>query len=98
MPKVGDTYRVNYIAKNFQQGFTDVRMIVYRPDKTKLGVYALTEVNQGDGKGIYEVDFYDSTQPGIYLFVVNSASCPKKDAKQVFFDPVIPDRPVIVFG
>lgn len=86
MPYVGQTFRVHYIAKGFRTGLTDVTMVVYKPDGSKQGVYTLSEVNLGDGKGIYYYDYVDSDIAGTYLFVINSLSHPKKDAKQVYFD------------
>ena len=82
----GEKYHINYIAKDFKAGLTDVRMVVYKPNGVKLGVYTLAEVNVGDGAGIYYYDFEDADMEGTYLFIVNSPSWPKKDAKQVFFE------------
>lgn len=86
MAYVGETYRVHYMAKNFAQSLLDVRMVVYKPNGVKQGIYTLTELNAGDGKGIYYYDYDDSDLEGSYLFVVNSPSTPKKDARQVFFE------------
>ena len=100
MPQVGDTYRVSYIARDFKEGLTDVKAVVYKTDLTKQGVYNLTEVNLGDGKGVYSFEYEDSdvNMPGTYTFVINSASNPKKDAKGVYFEPLSPDRPVVRFS
>lgn len=86
MAYVTETYRLHYIAKDFKHGLTDVRMVVYKPNGVKQGIYALTELNAGDGKGIYYYDYVDSDLEGTYLFVVNSLSTPKKDARQVYFE------------
>lgn len=86
MPKVGEPYRLNYIAKGFEGGLADVKGVVYKPDGNKQGVYNFTELNQGDGRGIYYFDYVDSDIEGTYLFVVNSLSHPKKDARQVYFE------------
>lgn len=85
MAYINETFRIHYISKNFTGGLTDVRMVVYKPNGVKQGVYILSEVNQGDGAGIYYYDYVDSDIEGSYLFVINSPSLPKKDSKQVTF-------------
>lgn len=85
MAFTGQPYRVHYIAKSFQQGLSDVRMVVYKPNGVKQGVYTLIELNAGDGKGIYYHDYEDSDLEGTYLFVIDCLSNPKKDARQVYF-------------
>ena len=86
MPVIGDTYRIFYTAKGYKTGLADVRLVVFKPDLGKQGVYQLAEVNQGDGAGIYTCEYTHSDTPGTYLFVVNSASHPGKDARQVYFE------------
>ena len=85
MAYIGETFRIYYIAKNFVGGLSDVSMVVYKPNGVKQGLYMLTEVNMGDGEGIYYYDYADSDMEGSYLFVVNSPSNPRKDARQVTF-------------
>lgn len=86
MAFIDEPYRLHYIAKSFVTGLSDVKMVVYKPNGVKQGVYTLTELNQGDGKGIYFYDYVDSDMEGTYLFVVNSPSVSKKDARQVYFE------------
>lgn len=85
MAFVGQAYKVYYIAKNFTSGLTDVKMVVYKPNGNKQGVYDLIEVDTGDGLGIYVYEYSDSDSEGTYLFVVNSATKSRRDAKQVYF-------------
>lgn len=86
MAYINEPYKFVYVAKNFTSGLTDVKLVVYKPNMVKLGVYDLIEVNAGDGKGVYYYDFNDADIPGTYIFVCNSASCPLKDARTLHFD------------
>lgn len=96
--KVGKSFRIRYVARNRQTGLTDVRMVVYKPDGVKQGVYSLTEVNLGDARGVYEYDYFDSDIEGVYMFVINSASYPLKDEKSVYFElDEDVSRPVVKF-
>ena len=86
MAYINEPYKFVYIARNFTAGLPDVKLVVYKPDMTKLGVYNLIEIDAGDGRGIYYYDFTDADIPGVYTFVCNSASCPLKDARTLYFD------------
>ena len=84
---VGDTVRISYIADSFTSGLTDVQMYVRNPNGSTLGVYTLDEWN---GDGIYYYDFDDADIAGTYLFVVNSVTKPKKDAKKLQITEILP--------
>lgn len=86
MPYINETYKFVYKAKNFTSGLTDVKLFVYKPDMTKLGEYILTEIDTGDGKGIYYYDFNGADSPGVYTFVCDSLTQPLRDARSLYFD------------
>jgi len=86
MAYINEPYKFVYTAKNFTPGLSDVKLVVFKPNMVKLGVYNLTEVNSGDGKGIYYYDFNDADIVGTYIFICNSISTPLKDARTLFFD------------
>jgi hypothetical protein len=85
MAVIGKTFRVNYTAKNHTSGLTDVRMVVYKPNGTKLGVFVLDEYTDGDAAGIYYYDFINADIEGVYLFVVDSPTKPLKSESQEYF-------------
>ncbi|HNR90706.1 MAG TPA: hypothetical protein PKM65_20385 [Spirochaetota bacterium] len=85
MPVIGKPFAIYYTALGRATGLVDVRMVVYKPNRVKLGVYNLSELNFGDGKGVYYHDFIDADIEGTYLFVINSATKPKWDARQAYF-------------
>lgn len=86
MAHINTAYRLYYAAKNYATGLTDVRYYAYKPNGTKLGPYLMTELNAGDGKGIYYDDFLDADIEGSYVFLANSLSNPKQGEKSVWFE------------
>jgi len=85
MAIVGKTFRVNYISKNRVSGLSDVKMVVFKPNGIKLGIYSLEEYSDVDAKGIYYCDFSDADIEGVYLFIVDSVSVPFRSERQEYF-------------
>ena len=64
MAIIGQPTRIYYEARGFSPGLSDVRMVVYKPNGIKQGIYSMTELNAGDGKGVYYYDYDDSDLEG----------------------------------
>jgi len=90
MAYINEPYKIVYIAKNFTSGLTDVELIVFKPNMSKMGVYVLTEMQDPEGAGIYYIDFNDADVVGVYTFVVDSVTMPLKDVRSLYFDQRFP--------
>lgn len=93
-----EPYKIYYVAKDFKEGLTDVIMVVYLPDKSYQGYFNLIELNSTIfGKGIYYYEYTPVTE-GEYLFVVDSLTNLKRDAKSATFINRVEKRPVAKFN
>jgi hypothetical protein len=75
MALVNETYRIYYVADNFQTGLIDVLLTVLLPDNTEAGPFTMTE--HPLRPGVYYYD-YLPIQNGQYYFEADSVTTPKK--------------------
>lgn len=94
----GKKHRVWYVAKDHTQFLSDVKLIVIRPDTIQEGPFLMGEYTPPTSatKGHYFYD-YLPTLEGEYLFIVDSATIPKRFSQAVTFNKAPDSRPVMRF-
>ena len=83
MPIVNETYRIYYVADNFQTGLSDVLLTILLPNDTSES--SLSMIEHSLRTGVYYYD-YTPVIRGQYYFEMDSVSTPKKVVQIVNFE------------
>ena len=90
-------FPVYYIAKNHKTCLSNVQLLVRKPDYSIEGLFAMTEFDPVNHKGIYTYD-YSPVDLGTYLFSVFENSTWKYSAHEICEDIPVAVSPIMEFN